>query len=856
MKVAIRKFLLPPAMLLSSLAPALAQLPATGVELPVNYNTFQPPAVGGTYADPVFGSTVKRISNALATANADGGGNLTWVENEYSTMSPFNSDNSRILLVHQSYFALYDGAGSYMRDLPLEIGASSEPRWSRQDNHTVYYVHGNQLKTYDISSGAMSVVHAFGEYSAISGMGESDISLDGDHLVFAGDNRYVFEYQISTGTKSPVFDTAGHPLDSVYITSRNNVIVSWISSGTGRYTGQELFDSNMNFLRQVGRADGHKDVTLDTNGDEVLVWTNSNDPQPICNNGVVKIRLSDGNETCLATFDWSLAVHISAPDNAGVVYVETYAPANPSPSSGWVPYTNELLQIKLDGSQVLRLAHHRSRPYQTNTYNWQPKISTSRDGSRVVYSSDYDLQSIDGYPDQYSDVYLIVAGGSAVSTPPAPPPPAAPPPTPAGSLVRYEQDNPAVRPTGNWFPNHGTFNSGGSAVLAMDQGSQAQFTFSGTAVQWIGYRDQWSGIAQVYLDGSLKASVDTYSAGAQAQAVVYSISGLSAGSHTLTILVTGTSNPSSGGAWVWLDAFDVPVSAVPTAPPAVVGASTSGPLTVTYNAPGGYQTLDVVNILVNTVLDGRQACYLAYSRPANALYIVPDSGDASQAAGKAMDGTGTAGNTQCTVTLAGSSATGSGNMLTLALNVSFAPSFAGNKVIYAAARDTAQNNSGWQTVGVRAIPAMAVTFPSPLAVSPPSSNSLTQSIILTYQDQSDATNLQTVWALINRSIDGREACYIAYYRPGNVLYLYPDNGDGTQAASIPLTGSNIVSNSQCSVSAQGASVSASGNRLTLTLPVTFKTAFAGFKGVWLAAQTLQGQTSQWQALGVRSIPAN
>ncbi len=73
--------------------------------------------------------------------------------------------------------------------------------------------------------------------------------------------------------------------------------------------------------------------------------------------------------------------------------------------------------MKLDGSQVLRLAHHRSRPFQSNTYNWQPKLSTSRDGSRVVYGSDYDLQIIDGNAAQYSDVYLIVVGtASAIDT--------------------------------------------------------------------------------------------------------------------------------------------------------------------------------------------------------------------------------------------------------------------------------------------------------------------------------------------------------------------------------------------------------------------------------------------------------
>jgi len=560
-KQVIRTVLLPAFLLIGSL-PAFAQLSAGGVELPTNYNSFQPPGVGGSYVDPVFGSTVTRISNAMGTANADGGGYLTWITDEYPTMTPFNSDNSKIILVHQSYFGLYEGTGSYIRDLPLEITSSSEPRWSRANNHTIYYVHGNQFKTYDISSDATNIVHTFSEYSAISGMGESDISYDGDHFVFAGNGRYVFVYQISTDTKGPAFDTGGVAFDSVYITPKNNVIISWIQTGTIRSTGQELFDTNMNFLRQVGRADGHKDVTLDTNGDEVLVWTNSNDPQPICNNGIVKIKLANGLQTCLASFDWSLAVHISAPDNSGFVYVETYAPSNPDPPSGWMAYTNELLQIKLDGSQVLRLAHHRSRPFEANTYNWQPKMSTSRDGSRVVYGSDYDLQLIDGLAVQYSDVYLILVGSPSTSTPPPTPTPTptpAPAPAPTTTTVLYQQNDPAVKLTGTWYPNSGAFNSGGSAILAMDQGSQATFTFTGTGVQWIGYRDAWSGIAQVYLDGALKGTIDTYSAAEQAQAVIYSSGQLKNTSHTLTIIVTGTHDATSAGAWVWVDAFNVSV---------------------------------------------------------------------------------------------------------------------------------------------------------------------------------------------------------------------------------------------------------------------------------------------------------
>jgi len=387
---------------------AFAAINDSSVHLPAVYGTLQPPASGSAYTDPVFGTSIKRITNAMSTDNADIGGKLAWIVNEYSTASPFNNDNSRLILVHQSYFGLYDGNGNFLGNLPLEINSSSEPRWSRKDNSTLYYHRGNQLKSYDVSSGSMTVVHTFSEYSSIAGNGEMDISQDGDHFVYVGDSRYVFVYTISTDRKMAAFDTGGNGFDSVYITPDNNVTITWRQAGMNtRYTGIEMFNSNMNFLRQVAHAGGHMHMSRDLNGEEVLIWTNSDDPRPACGqNAIVKIRLADGAQTCLLSLDWSLAVHITAADNTWA-FVETYAPSDPDPlSSGWRPYTNELLQIKLDGSEVRRLAHHRSRPL--NSYNYMPKVAASRDGTRLVYASNFSLQSILGYSSEYSDVYMIV----------------------------------------------------------------------------------------------------------------------------------------------------------------------------------------------------------------------------------------------------------------------------------------------------------------------------------------------------------------------------------------------------------------------------------------------------------------
>jgi trimeric autotransporter adhesin len=122
---------------------------------------------------------------------------------------------------------------------------------------------------------------------------------------------------------------------------------------------------------------------------------------------------------------------------------------------------------------------------------------------------------------------------------------------------RIEQNNPAVAYTGNWYLNSNPIMSAGTAVLAMDPGSSATVSFTGTGINWIGYRDAWSGIANVYVDGTLAATVDTYSAANLAQTVTYSIGGLSPGTHTLRIAVTGTHSAGSGGAWVWVDAFAI-----------------------------------------------------------------------------------------------------------------------------------------------------------------------------------------------------------------------------------------------------------------------------------------------------------
>ena len=61
------------------------------IKTPDNYTTWTPPAQGATFNDAAYGTPLKRISNGLSQFN-DG------VRHETAYASPFNRDNTRLLL--------------------------------------------------------------------------------------------------------------------------------------------------------------------------------------------------------------------------------------------------------------------------------------------------------------------------------------------------------------------------------------------------------------------------------------------------------------------------------------------------------------------------------------------------------------------------------------------------------------------------------------------------------------------------------------------------------------------------------------------------------------------------------------
>jgi hypothetical protein len=65
-------------------------------------------------------------------------------------------------------------------------------------------------------------------------------------------------------------------------------------------------------------------------------------------------------------------------------------------------------------------------------------------------------------------------------------------------------------------------------------------------------------VAAVLVDGAPRADIDTYAALAAPQAVVYTLTGLAPGEHTLAIEATGRRHPLALGEWVYVDGFETP----------------------------------------------------------------------------------------------------------------------------------------------------------------------------------------------------------------------------------------------------------------------------------------------------------
>lgn len=162
--------------------------------------------------------------------------------------------------------------------------------------------------------------------------------------------------------------------------------------------------------------------------------------------------------------------------------------------------------------------------------------------------------------------------------------------------------------------------------------------------------------------------------------------------------------------------------------------------------------------------------------------------------------------------------------------------------------DSANYTTAIASVPLTVVPMVAVTADS---MTPSSGTGTSQVFTAQFTDTAGASDLAVANVWFNTGMSSANSCLVYYGRAGNTLNLLDDAGASWTSGVIGTAGT--LQNGSCSIALGSAGVSESGTTLTLTLPITFTTAFGGAKNVYLYGSNAAGIRSGWQARGTWTI---
>ena len=172
-------------------------------------------------------------------------------------------------------------------------------------------------------------------------------------------------------------------------------------------------------------------------------------------------------------------------------------------------------------------------------------------------------------------------------------------------------------------------------------------------------------------------------------------------------------------------AFAEQVTAFAPAPAA--GTGTSQLFTFHASDSSGYASIPSLNVIINSSLNAVNACYFDYNRDANWIGLAND-GATTFGTGGTLGSSTVLPNSQCSINLAQSSVTGSGNDLYLTVAITFTQSFFGSKGVYEEVFNSAGQNGGWFWVGTWTV---GTSLLAPDSIFPPSGTGGTQTFTFT-----------------------------------------------------------------------------------------------------------------------------
>ena len=370
--------------------------------------TLAKPAKGAYFRDPLYGACVVRATQHATEGDAGAGG---FMRSNYSRRQAFNADDTKFIVTDSNAsWWLYDAVTLLpVRELTVFDfdDTDNEPQWHATNPDIVYYRRNNSpaiLRRYDVAADTTSIVKDFAafNYPAAGGFPEAwgavgDVrtryegspSADGRYWCFiassGGAQRGLFSWDLQSDTLTGTLDMpAGRGfLDHISTSpTGDHCVPSW-DGGTYAYSR----DFSSNFL--INASSEHSDLALGADGDDYYV---SIDWDP----GVYMVNLRTHVRTELfSTDDGSWHISGKGFGKPGWVVVGNFAAG-----TSWWNGKVAIVELKAN-PRVYPLTHHHTN-YGSGIYEAEPHAGPSRDFTRVIFNSNWEVASEDQV-----DAYVI-----------------------------------------------------------------------------------------------------------------------------------------------------------------------------------------------------------------------------------------------------------------------------------------------------------------------------------------------------------------------------------------------------------------------------------------------------------------
>jgi hypothetical protein len=340
------------------------------------------PALGAAVVDPQFGSTIRRITAAAATAGD------AVIKPMYSTVSAWNADESRMILYRVGRgHELYDGRTyAFIRSLAIAPSDIEQVYWHTSDPDVFFFPSGKRLVRYHVSTAAQDTVHTFGSCtgSLTAGSDPMFMAWDSGTIGLRCDSQ-LFLYRITTDT---VLATGTGSADPPQVAP----------SGTLAYMQGTVVDTALRPVRQLDLANPYDHAALGrTAAGRDTLNTVAFDAGG-AGSGVgslVTFDLGDGTSRVIVGPATGFPYPPSGTHVSTVAYRQpgwTFLSIVGNPSGQGV-LDNEIVVADTNTGAVCRAAHHRSfggnNTRLAQTYWAEPHVVASPSGTRALFASDW-----------------------------------------------------------------------------------------------------------------------------------------------------------------------------------------------------------------------------------------------------------------------------------------------------------------------------------------------------------------------------------------------------------------------------------------------------------------------------------